>query len=342
MDMSKLVIVDGNAILHRAFHAIPPLTTPKQEPINAVYGFVSILLNVIQNLKPTHITVCFDEKEKTFRQEALPSYQAQRPPMADELSSQFAKARKFLESAKIPVYSKPGYEADDVIGTIATQATQLSGLGSQLSDKGLSVISQSETEKQKTGKLQSENRQQITDNRFEVVIITGDRDILQLVDDKKDIKLFMPVGGISNGKLFGETETVERLGVGPKLIPDYKGLVGDASDNYFGVPGIGPKTAINLLNQFGDFQGIYKNFSKIPEKLKEKLEKGKEGAELSYKLATIIRDVPVKFDFKAMEDWKVDSQDVLKLFNEFGFNTLTERIKKVGKEINDSKQSSLF
>lgn len=301
MNMSKLVIVDGNAILHRAFHAIPPLTTPKHEPINAVYGFVSILLNVIQNLKPTHITVCFDEKEKTFRQEALPSYQAQRPPMADELSGQFSKARKFLESAKIPVYSKPGYEADDVIGTIATESKM-----------------------------------------DEVVIITGDRDILQLVDDKRDIKLFMPVGGISNGKLFGEAETIERLGVGPKLIPDYKGLVGDASDNYFGVPGIGPKTAINLLNQFGDFQGIYKNLSKVPEKLKEKLEKGKEGAELSYKLAKIIRDVPVKFDFNAMEAWMVDSQDVLKLFNEFGFNTLTKRIKEVGKKLEDEKQMTLL
>lgn len=305
--MSKLIIVDGNAIMHRAFHAIPPLSTPKQEPINAVYGFISILLNVIQNLKPTHITVCFDEKEKTFRQIALPSYQAQRPPMADELSSQFAKARKFLESAKIPVYSEPGYEADDVIGTIATVA---------ISHKPL-VIS-------------------------ETVIITGDRDILQLVDDRKGIKLFMPVGGISNGKLFGEAETVERLGVVPKLIPDYKGLVGDASDNYFGVPGIGPKTAISLLNQFGDFQGVYKNLSNVPEKLKEKLVKGKEGAELSYKLATIIMDVPVKLDFDAMEGWKVDSQDVVKLFNEFGFNTLTRRIQEVGKKLEDEKQMTLL
>lgn len=305
MNMSKLVIVDGNAILHRAFHAIPPLTTPKQEPINAVYGFVSILLNVIQNLKPTHITICFDEKEKTFRQVALPSYQAQRPPTANELSSQFDKARKFLESAKIPVYSKPGYEADDVIGTIASSVQRIGG-------------------------------------SWETVIITGDRDILQLVDDKKDIKLFMPVGGISNGKLFGEAETIERLGVGPKLIPDYKGLVGDASDNYFGVAGIGPKTAINLLNQFGDFQGIYKNLSKIPEKLKEKLEKGRQGAELSYKLATIIRDVPVKFDFDAMEMWRVDSQDVLKLFSEFGFNTLTKRIQEVGKKLEDEKQMTLL
>lgn len=299
--MTKLLLVDGNAIMHRAFHAIPPLTTPKQEPINAVYGFVSILLNVIQNLRPTHITICFDEKEKTFRNELLPAYQSQRPPTHDDLISQFDKAREFLKVAKIPVYSMGGYEADDVIGTIADQSKM-----------------------------------------DEVVIITGDRDILQLVDDKKNIKLFMPVGGLSNGKIYGEKETVERLGVVPKLIPDYKGLVGDASDNYFGVAGIGPKTAINLLNQFGNFQGIYKNLSKIPEKLKEKLENGRQGAELSYKLATIIRDVPVKFDFDAMGNWKVDSQDVLKLFSEFGFNTLTKRIQEVGKNIESEKQTSLF
>jgi len=297
--MSKLVLIDGNAILHRAFHAIPPLVTPNNEPINAVYGLVSMLLRVIQELKPTHIAVCFDEKEKTFRQEALPSYQAQRPPMADELSSQFAKARDFLKAAKIPVYSKSGYEADDVIGTISNKI----------------------------------------DN---VVIVTGDRDILQLVDDKRNIKLFMPVGGLVNGKLFGEAETVERMGVGPKLIPDYKGLVGDASDNYFGVPGIGPKTAITLLTRFGTLQKVYEHLQELPEKQKEKLEKGKEGAELSYKLATIIRDVPVDFNVEDMEKWKLDSQEVLDLFKVFGFNTLTERIKKVGKEITDSKQMTLI
>lgn len=297
--MNKLVLIDGNAILHRAFHAIPPLTTPNNEPINAVYGLVSMLLRVIQELKPTHIAVCFDEKEKTFRQVALPTYQAQRPPMADELSSQFAKARDFLKAAKIPVYSKSGYEADDVIGTISNKI----------------------------------------DN---VVIVTGDRDILQLVDDKRNIKLFMPVGGLVNGKLFGEAETVERMGVGPKLIPDYKGLVGDASDNYFGVPGIGPKTAITLLTKFGSFNGIFKNISDVSDKLKEKLDKGKEGAELSYKLATIIRDVPVEFDFEDMEKWKLDSQEVLDLFKVFGFNTLTKRIQEVGKKIEADKQMTLL
>ena len=304
--MSKLVIIDGNAILHRAFHAIPPLTTTSGEPINAVYGLISMLLRVIQELKPTHIVVTFDEKEKTFRQKSLPSYQAQRPPLADELSSQFEKARTFLKSAKIPVYSKGGYEADDVIGAIADRAVK----------KGQDID--------------------------EVVVITGDRDILQLVDDKLGIKLFMPVGGLSNGKLFGESETLERMGVGPKLIPDYKGLVGDASDNYFGVPGVGPKTAITLLEKYKSFENVYKNIKEIPEKLKDKLEKGEESAKMSYHLATIVTDVPIDVDFDSMEKWSINSNDVLTLFQEYGFKTLTERIKTVGKKIEEEKQGALF
>jgi DNA polymerase-1 len=172
----KLVIVDGNAILHRAFHALPPLTNRKGEPINAVYGLVSMLLKVITDLKPTHIAVAFDEKAPTFRQKELPTYQAQRPPMAKELGSQFVKARDFLKAADIPVFSKPGFEADDVIGTIATKAKE------------------------------------------DVVIVTGDRDQLQLVDDKKPIKLYMPIAGLINAKLFGEAETTERMGVPPTQI----------------------------------------------------------------------------------------------------------------------------
>lgn len=298
--MSKLVIVDGNAIMHRAFHAIPPLSTKKGEPINAVYGLVSMLLKVIQDIKPTHIAVAFDEKEQTFRQIELPTYQAQRPPMANELSSQFEKARAFLASANIPVYSKPGYEADDVIGTIADKSKE------------------------------------------PVVIVTGDRDQLQLVNDKKDIKLYMPVVGFNNAKLYGEAETIERMGVPPTQIADLKSLTGDASDNYFGVAGIGPKTAESLLSKYKSTVGIYEHVKEIPEKVREKLEKGKASADQSYFLATIDRKVPVDFDFDKMGKWSLANPDVLKLFEEFSFKTLTERIKKVGKEIDDSKQGALF
>jgi len=296
--VGKLVLIDGNAILHRAFHALPPLTTRKGEPINAVYGLVSMLLRVIQELKPTHITVCFDEKQPTFRHKALATYQAQRPRMADELSGQFEKARRFLEAAGIPVYSKPGFEADDVIGTLASLYKQ------------------------------------------DVVIVTGDRDILQLVDGR--VKVYMPIAGLATAKLMGESEVIEKMGVPASQIDDYKAFVGDSSDNYSGVPGIGPKTAISLLEKYGSMDGAYKHLKDLPPQTKERLEKGRKQAVLSKKLATIVRDVPVKFDSESASKWDVDGKKVLDLFSDFGFKTLTERVKKVGKEVDLQKQTTLF
>lgn len=296
--MDKLILIDGNAILHRAFHALPPLTTKRGEPINAVYGLVSMLLRVIQDLKPTHIAVAFDEKEKTFRHKALPTYQAQRPPTHEDLSSQFEKARRFLKAALIPAYSKPGFEADDVIGTIADKAKE------------------------------------------NVVIVTGDRDQLQLINDR--VRLYMPIAGLANSKLFGVEETVERMGVPPSQIDDYKALVGDSSDNYGGIPGVGPKTAIDLLLKYESFEEIYKHLNDIPDKVREKLVKGRKNGTLSKKLATIVRDVPIKIEFEDMSKWKVNSPEVLQLFEEFGFKTLTNRIKTVGQEIDQEKQGALF
>jgi DNA polymerase I len=321
--MSKLVIIDGNAILHRAFHALPPLTTKNGEPINAVYGLVSMLLRVITDLKPTHITVAFDEKETTFRQKALPTYQAQRPEMAHELSGQFGKAREFLKAVGIPVYSKPGYEADDVIGTLATLATEDPKSKNQITNKL---------------KIENSNFQKID----EVVIVTGDRDQLQLIDDKLKIRLFMPVVGLANAKLYGEAETVERMGVPPTQIADLKALTGDASDNYFGVPGIGPKTAQTLLSKYKSVENIYKNLGEISERVREKLEKGKNLADQSFMLATIVRDVPIDIDFEAMEKWSISGPNVLKLFEEFGFKTLTKRIQDVGRQIEEEKQMTLL
>lgn len=296
----KLVIFDGNALMHRAFHAIPPLTTKDGQAINAVYGLVSMLINIVENLKPTHIIFCFDEKEPTFRNKLLATYQSQRPETDHNLISQFQKARDFLRSVGIAVYSRSGFEADDVIGTIATKTN------------------------------------------METIIVTGDRDILQLVNDKKNTKLFMPIGGLSNGKIFQEKETIERLGVLPNQIPDYKALVGDPSDNYFGISGIGPKTASSLLFKYKTLDGIYEHINDIVEKLKDKLIKGKESAYLSYKLATIVRDVPVKFEIESSNNWDLVSPAVIKLFDNFGFKTLKIRIEKLGKRIEDEKQGNLF
>ena len=297
--MKKLVLIDGNAILHRAFHALPPLTTKSGQPINAVYGLVSLLLRVITDLKPTHIIVVFDTEKPTFRHKEFVNYQAQRPKMASELSGQFDKAKRVLQAFGIPIYSKEGFEADDVIGTIARQVTGL-----------------------------------------EVVIVTGDRDILQLVSDH--VKLYMPIVGLASAKLFGKNEVIEKMGVPPEQISDFKALVGDPSDNYPGVAGIGPKTAISLLSKYNNLENIYKNLESFPKAVSKKLTAGKDSAFLSQKLAKIVTDVSFDFNIDKADHWDVDSDRVLSLFSEFGFKTLTDRIKKIGKQIDESKQISLL
>ena len=277
---------------------MPPLTTRDGAPINAVYGLVSMFLRVIQDLLPDGIVVTFDEKEKTFRHKEFENYQAQRPPTHDDLSSQFGKARDFFKAAHVPIYSKPGFEADDVIGTIAEKA------------------------------------------KDDVVIVTGDRDILQLINDK--VKLYMPVVGLSNAKMYDAAAAKERMGVPPEEIPDLKALVGDPSDNYPGVSGIGPKTAEKLLGKYGSIGNIYAHLSDIEPKTRQKLVSGESDAKLFHRLATIVKNVPLEIDFPQMMDWKIDSPGVLKLFEDYGFKTLSERVKKVGKVIDESKQSTLF
>lgn len=297
--MAKLVVIDGSAILHRAYHALPPLTTRSGEPIGAVYGFVSMLTKIIPDLSPTYIATAFDLPAPTFRKIAFEKYQAHRPSMDKELSGQFEKMRKVLSAMRICVYEMAGYEADDLIGTIASK---------------LAVD--------------------------EVVIVTGDRDILQLVDSK--IKVYMPVKGMSEGRLMGQDDVIEKMGVTPKLIPDYKALAGDASDNYPGVPGIGPKTATALLEKYGSFEGIYKHIDSIEEKLAKRLRQGREVGELSHRLATIVTDVKMKIDIEKMDDWDIASPEVLHVFEEFGFKTLTERVKKLKRSLADREQMSLL
>ncbi len=314
--MSKLVLIDGNAILHRAYHALPPLTTRLGEPINAVYGLISMLLRVIQDLKPTHIAVAFDRKEPTFRHKEFKDYQAQRPPMEDNLSSQFEKAKATLSAFGIPIYELAGYEADDIIGTLASQ-------GSEIPNKKI--------------------KSPVTSHQSpinEVIVVTGDRDILQLVN--KNVKVYLPVKGLSEGKVFGKEEVVEKMGVKPSQIPDYKALVGDQSDNYKGVSGIGPKTAIKLLKEYGSFETIYKNLDSVPRQIKERLENGKSDGEMSLKLAGIVREVPIDADFEKMNKWRVDSKEALDLFAQFGFKTLTKRIKEVGRAIVSENQMKLI
>lgn len=294
--MNRLVLIDGNAILHRAYHALPGLTNKKGEPTNAVYGFVSMLLRVIEDLKPSHLIIAFDRPKPTFRKKLFKDYQAHRPAMEDGLSSQFAKVYDVINAMKIPMYGVDGFEADDLLGTLARRATEKSKIKNQKS------------------KIE------------EVIIVTGDRDLLQLVNDK--VKLYMPVKGMSEAKLFGEKEAEERMGVSPNYIADLKGLMGDPSDNYPGVAGIGPKTAVNLIHEFGTVEEIYKHIKDIKNpSVAEKLKKGKDDAKLSKKLATVVRDVPLKCDLneaKVPDDFV--NQEVIDVFGELGFKTLLKRL----------------
>lgn len=289
--MTKLLLVDGNAILHRAYHALPSsLTTKNGEPINAVYGFVSMLVRIITDLKPTHIAVCFDTPVETFRKAQYVGYQAHRPRLDSDLSSQFEITYKVLEAMNIPIYKVERYEADDVIGTISYQSNTLID---------------------------------------EIVIVTGDRDILQLVDDKKNIKVYMPVKGLSTAKLYSEKDVVERMGVKPNQIVDYKALAGDSSDNYPGVTGIGPKTAIGLLEKYETLENIYSHINEIPEKIGKKLAIGAESSGMSKELATIVKDVPITFHLPDSAKWKLGNEKVLELFADIGFKTLTNRVKQL-------------
>ena len=298
----KLVLIDGHAILHRAYHALPPLTS-RVGQVNAVYGFTSMLLKIISELKPSYIAVCLDRKEKTFRKEMFEAYQAQRPEVDKELISQVELTKEVISAFGIKIFSVAGFEADDVIGTLAKKA-------------------------EGNGEIE------------EVIIVTGDRDILQLVSDK--IKVYLLVKGISEATLLDKSGVEAKMGVLPHLIVDYKALVGDASDNYSGVSGIGPKTAVKLIREFGGFEEIYKNLDKLPPKTREILIKGKESGELSFRLAKIRTDVPLEVDFGNLKKWQVDSPRVLGVFEEFGFKSLAKRVKELGKTMVTENQMQLF
>ena len=287
--MNRLVLIDGHAILYRAYHALPTsLTTSTGQIVNAVYGFTSMLLRVVAELKPTHLIVVFDTPEPTFRNKLYKEYQIQRPKADPEFISQIDVVKKVVREMNISIFECPGFEADDVIGTLAHQASDF------------------------------------TEEDIETIIVTGDRDMLQLVNEQ--IKLYMPVKGLSLSKLYGEKEVEERMGVTPSQIIDYKGLVGDPSDNYPGIAGIGPKSAEKLLAAWGTLKNIYVHLSDIDGKTAQKLVEHKASALLSKQLATIATDAPVTFDLEACILKNFDRPNVHHLFAEFGFRSLIPRL----------------
>ncbi|KKP67007.1 MAG: polymerase protein [Candidatus Moranbacteria bacterium GW2011_GWE1_35_17] len=289
----RIVLLDGNAIIHRSFHALPPFTTKKGELVNAVYGFASTLLAVIDKFKPEYIVATFDLKGPTFRHDQFEDYKATRAKAPDELYSQIERVKEVVKTFNIPIYEKEGFEADDMIGTIAKK---FSVSGSQFTDD------------------------------IEVVIVTGDMDTLQLVDDK--IKVYTMSRGLSKAVLYDrEAVTTRYGGLTPEQLKDYKGLRGDASDNIPGVKGIGEKGAITLLKEYQTLEGVYKNLTNIKGAIKEKLEKDKMLAFTSKELGTIKIDVPFEFKLEACQTHDFDRQTLVNLFQELGFYSLIKRLQ---------------
>lgn len=322
--MNRFVLVDGNAILHRAYHALPRFTTPDGKPSGAVFGFTSMLLKVLSDLKPTYIAVAFDREAPTFRQELFVGYQAGRPAMEEDLVSQVEGVHQIVEALNIPIFEVDGYEADDVIGTLAFQAVQLSVLGSQLSDTSQSVrqsVSKKlETDKQTNQHPKTENRKPIT----EVIIVSGDRDLLQLVNFH--VKMYAPIKGLSETKMYDSQAVQERFGIEPHQIVDMKALCGDVSDQYPGVRGIGPKTACTLLQKYDTLENLYKHLSELPEKQAKALAEYAEQAGLAKKLATIVTDVPIRLKLEECRFHVKDREKAIGTFRSFGFRTLTDRL----------------
>jgi len=292
--MSKLVIVDGHAIIHRAYHSIPPLTSNGQ-PVNALYGFYSMLLTAINTLNPKYLVVCLDSPGPNFRNHEFLGYRAKRKPADSDLISQLPLLESTLKQAKITTFSMGGFEADDLIATIAAKALK---------------------------KINKNNRKLID----EIIIITGDKDLMQLVDKK--VSLFVPIRGLSETKIFKPSDVEEKLGVFPTQVIDLKALMGDMSDNYPGVAGIGPKVATDLLSEYQNLDNIYKNLDNIKPSIREKLENSKDNAYLSQKLATLISNIPLNFKLSSAR-WTPESfTNLISLFKTFNFKSLVQRVEK--------------
>lgn len=286
--MKKFVLIDGNAILHRAYHALPPLTNKKGEVANAVYGFSSMLLKVLSDLKPDYLAVAFDRAAPNFRQQLYAGYQAQRPKTADDFVPQIAMVHDVLEKMGIAVFELDGYEADDIIGTLARQAVK--------------------------GKLE-----------VGIIIVSGDRDMLQLVNSR--VSVYAPIIGLTKTVLFDEQKVEKKYGLKPEQVIDYKALVGDASDNYPGVMGIGPKTASELLKRYKTFENLYQHLGDVPPKIAERLAVDAEQAALAKKLATIAVDCPISLDIEKCSLLYFDMHAAQGAFEELGFKSLIKRLE---------------
>ncbi len=302
VESQLFVLIDGHAIIHRAYHAYPKtLTTRSGELVNAVYGFTSILFSIFKELHPEYVVASFDLKGPTFRHKEFADYKITRPKVDEELIGQINRVKEVVKALNIPIFEVAGYEADDVIGTLVKKALALRA-----------------------------------PKALEVVIASGDRDILQLLD--KNVVAYFPARGKMMARIIREDVFKKEYGFNPIQLIDYKALAGDASDNIPGVKGIGPKKAAFLVQKFGSIEKLYQHLnggkdlatvvaetglSKLDV---EKLKNSQAQAELSKKLATIVTDVPIRLKLQACKLSDYDEDKVAQLFQKLEFRTLINRL----------------
>jgi DNA polymerase-1 len=281
----RLVLVDGSAVFHRGYHALPPLSNSEGIPTNATLGYTTILLKVLQDLKPKYVIVTWDKSSDTFRKDMYPQYKAHRKKQPDDLYAQIPYTREVTEALGIPWIELEKYEADDIIGTLGRQAEQ----------QGL-----------------------------ETIIVTGDRDEFQLIDE--NTKVYTMRRGFTDTVIYDLAALHDKYGVNPQQFIDLKALQGDSSDNIPGVPGVGEKTAKDLITTYGSLDEVYKNLDQLKGKLKERLETNKDLAYLSLKLSTIVCDAPVKLELKPAILGQYDKQHIHDLFRRLEFKSLLTKL----------------
>lgn len=294
---NRYMLIDGNALVHRGFHAVPGLTITKTgEPIGAVYGFTMILLRAIKDLKPTHVVCTFDLAGPTFRHEQYADYKGTRAKTADDLVPQFPLVKEVVRALNIPIFEKEGFEADDVLGTLAVE-------------------------------LCKQNK-----DGCDVMIVTGDMDAIQLVN--KCVKIYTLRKGITDTAIYDEAAVMERYGFAPKQMIDYKALRGDPSDNIKGVKGIGEKGATDLIKEFGSIDALYKaihagrGLENIKPRILQLLTDQEESARQSYHLATIVTNVPIDIEIPPYGFGAAESVAAVEVFKKFEFKSLVDKLPK--------------
>lgn len=303
--MRKLFLIDANSLIHRTFHALPPLNSSEGKPTNALYGLSSILLALFRE-KPDFCAACFDRPEPTFRKKEFEEYKAQRPKAPEELIYQIIEAHKLFEAFNIKFFEEPGFEADDLIASLVQKFK--------------------------------------IEPNLQIIILTGDRDTFQLIDNNKVIVRILKTG-ISKTENYNEALIYEKFKIAPRQLVDFKALVGDTSDNISGIKGIGPKTACELLKKFGSLEKILENIDFLDDKLKEKLIPYKEKVLFYKKLIVLKKDLEINITLNELI-FMPNKEKLVKYFQSLDFKTLIKRLEKnfifLGKSGNNFKQATIF